>query len=129
MRRNHGASVTGVECRAFRLFGRRACPQTPHSLLWQASPETPHLALISLTSGERRERMLTSSFTKNHAKNPERTKGMVNYNRERKRILLVEGEEDATELVARILAGYTLTCARNFDEGLLAARREYFDLY
>ena len=44
--------------------------------------------------------------------------------RERKRILLVEDEEDAKESVALILAEYTLTCARNFDEGLLAARRE-----
>jgi len=27
-----------------------------HMVLWQARPETPHLTLISLTSGERRER-------------------------------------------------------------------------
>jgi hypothetical protein len=69
-----------------------------HMDLWQARPETPHLALISLTSRGRRERMLTDGFTKNHAKNPERTKGMVNNNlRERKRILFVEEDKDNWE--------------------------------
>src|SRR5262245_1635260 len=55
--------------------------------------------------------------------------GMMNSNRERKRILLVEDEEDARELAALTLAEYTLICARGFDEGLFAARRGYFDLY
>lgn len=54
---------------------------------------------------------------------------MMNSNRERKRILLVEDNEDARELAALILAEYKLTCARGFDEGLFAARRGYFDLY
>jgi DNA-binding response OmpR family regulator len=54
---------------------------------------------------------------------------MMNSNRERKRILLVENEEDARELAAITLAGYKLTCARGFDEGLFAAQRGYFDLY
>jgi hypothetical protein len=36
-RRNDG----GV-CRAFRRFGRGACPETPHRFLWRACPETPH---------------------------------------------------------------------------------------
>ena len=54
---------------------------------------------------------------------------MENFNRERKRILLVEDEKDDWELVAFTLAEYKLTCARDFDEGLLAARRGYFDLY
>jgi len=54
---------------------------------------------------------------------------MMNSNRERKRILLVEDEEDARELAALTLAEYTLICARGFDEGLFAARRGYFDLY
>jgi DNA-binding response OmpR family regulator len=54
---------------------------------------------------------------------------MMNSNRERKRILLVEDEEDAQELVTLTLAEYTLICAHNFDEGLLAAQRGYFDLY
>jgi hypothetical protein len=31
----------GVECRTFRGFVRGQCPGTPHSFLWQASPETP----------------------------------------------------------------------------------------
>ena len=54
---------------------------------------------------------------------------MADLNRKRKRILLVEDEEDVMELMAFTLAEYRLTCARDFDEGLLAARRGYFDLY
>ena len=38
----------------------------------------------------------------------ERTKGMMNSNRERKRILLVEDEEDAREIAALSLEEYTL---------------------
>ena len=54
---------------------------------------------------------------------------MMNSNRERKRILLVEDEEDARELTTLTLAEYTVICARGFDDGLFAARRGYFDLY
>ena len=54
---------------------------------------------------------------------------MVNSNRERKRILLVEGQEDAWEIAAYNLGEHALFYARDFDEGLLAARRGYFDLY
>ena len=46
----------------------------------------------------------------------------------RKRILFVEDHEDTWELVALILAGYEITCARGFDEGLRLAR-QLFDLY
>ena len=31
---NYRADVTGVERRAFRRFGRGACPETPHWFLW-----------------------------------------------------------------------------------------------
>jgi len=54
---------------------------------------------------------------------------MVNSNRERKRILFVEDEEDERELAALTLAEYTLNCARDFHEGLRLARQRYFDLY
>jgi len=54
---------------------------------------------------------------------------MVNSNRERKRILLVEDQEDAWEIAAYNLGEHALFYARDFDEGLLAARRGYFDLY
>jgi DNA-binding response OmpR family regulator len=54
---------------------------------------------------------------------------MMNSNRERKRILLVEDHEDARELVELNLEEYTLICAGDFDEGLRLARRRYFDLY
>ena len=54
---------------------------------------------------------------------------MVNSNREKKRILLVEDREDACEIAAYDLNEYALFYARDFDEGLLAARRGYFDLY
>jgi DNA-binding response OmpR family regulator len=54
---------------------------------------------------------------------------MVNSNRERKRILLVEDHEDAREIAAFSLKEYTLIFASDFDEGLRLARRGYFDLY
>ena len=47
----------------------------------------------------------------------------------RKRILLVEDYEDSRELAAHTLTEYTLTCARNFNEGLRLARQGGFDLY
>ena len=45
------------------------------------------------------------------------------------RILLVEDEEDAKELVTITLAEYRLILACDYNEGLSLARREYFDLY
>jgi len=54
---------------------------------------------------------------------------MMNSNREKKRILMVEDHEDAWEIAALSLEEYTLIYARNFDEGLRLARRGYFDLY
>ena len=53
----------------------------------------------------------------------------MNSNIERKRILLVEDEEDSEELAALTLAEYTLICAHNLDEGLRFAHLRYFDLY
>ena len=47
----------------------------------------------------------------------------------RKRILLVEDYEDSRDLATHILTDYTLTCARNFNEGLRIARQGGFDLY
>jgi DNA-binding response OmpR family regulator len=47
----------------------------------------------------------------------------------RKRILLVEDEEDAKDLCALTLAEYELTCSSDFDEGLRLARQWDFDLY
>jgi DNA-binding response OmpR family regulator len=47
----------------------------------------------------------------------------------RKRILLVEDEEDAKDLCALTLAEYELTCSSDFDEGLRLARQRDFDLY
>jgi DNA-binding response OmpR family regulator len=46
-----------------------------------------------------------------------------------KRILLVEDYEDSRDLTTFTLTEYTLTCARNFNEGLRLARRGGFDLY
>jgi len=54
---------------------------------------------------------------------------MANLDGKKRRVLLVEDEKDAKVLMALTLAEYKLTCARNFDEALLAARRGYFDLY
>ena len=47
----------------------------------------------------------------------------------RKRILLVEDYEDSRDLATHILTDYTITCARNFNEGLRQARQGGFDLY
>jgi DNA-binding response OmpR family regulator len=54
---------------------------------------------------------------------------MMSPDRRKKRILLVEDQEDAWEIVELNLPEYKLTFARNFDEGLRLARRGYFDLY
>jgi len=54
---------------------------------------------------------------------------MVKSDGEKKRILLVEDEEDAREIAALILEEYTLICARDFHEGLRLAQQRYFDLY
>jgi len=54
---------------------------------------------------------------------------MMNSNREKKRILLVEDHEDAREILMYSLEEYTLICARGFDEGRRLARQGYFDLY
>jgi DNA-binding response OmpR family regulator len=54
---------------------------------------------------------------------------MANSKRERKRILLVEDQEDAWEIATYNLGEHKLVYARDFDEGLRAARRGYFDLY
>jgi DNA-binding NtrC family response regulator len=67
--------------------------------------------------------------SRNTPKNLERTKVMVNSNRDRKRILLVEDQEDAWDIAAYILGEHALYYARDFDEGRRLARRGYFDLY
>ena len=54
---------------------------------------------------------------------------MASFNRERKRILMVEDQEDSWEIVSFQLSECKLTFARDFDEGLSLARRGYFDLY
>jgi len=54
---------------------------------------------------------------------------MVNFNRDKKHILLVEDNEDARGITEFILNEYALSYARNFGEGLRLARRRYFDLY
>jgi len=54
---------------------------------------------------------------------------MVNFNREKKRILFVEDHKAEWDVVAFILRKYKLSFARDFDNGLRLARRGYFDLY
>jgi len=59
----------------------------------------------------------------------EANKNMTNSNIEKKRILLVEDDEDSQELVPLILTDYEIVIARNFTEGLRLARKMYFDLF
>jgi DNA-binding response OmpR family regulator len=54
---------------------------------------------------------------------------MAHPNRERKRILLVEDNEDTWDMVAYSLKAYALFFARNFDDGLRLAQQWDFDLY
>jgi DNA-binding response OmpR family regulator len=55
---------------------------------------------------------------------------MANLIREKKRILMVDDHEDAREIAAFFLEEkYTLSYARDFNEGLRLAQRGYFDLY
>jgi DNA-binding response OmpR family regulator len=54
---------------------------------------------------------------------------MATTDRDIKRILLVEDQEDNWEMVAFNLTEYALVYARDFDEGLRLARQRYFDLY
>src|SRR5215813_14699382 len=54
---------------------------------------------------------------------------MVNSKRERKRILLVKDQEDAWERATYNVREHALFYARDFDEGLRAARCGYFDLF
>jgi len=54
---------------------------------------------------------------------------MANSNTGKKRILFVEDDEDAQELVTFMLTGYTLVFARDFTMGLRLALLGYFDLY
>ena len=48
---------------------------------------------------------------------------------DRKRILLVEDDEDAKDLCALTLEEYELICARDFDEGARLSKQRDFDLY
>lgn len=59
----------------------------------------------------------------------QREGSMSNFNRETRRILLVEDEEEARELAAFTLTEHALICACDFDEGLRLARQRYFDIY
>ena len=54
---------------------------------------------------------------------------MANLDGKKRRVLLVEDEEEARKLAEFTLAEYRLICATDFDEGLRLARRGYFDLY
>jgi CheY-like chemotaxis protein len=130
VRRNYRAENDGVECRAFRRFVRWACPETPHRYLWQRRPETPHFRADFFDFERERGKNTHGQPQEKHTNTPPGgTKGMTNYNRERKRILLVDDEVDARELAAAILEQYTLICACNFDEGVRFAYQRYFDLY
>src|SRR5262245_26048402 len=48
---------------------------------------------------------------------------------EKKRILFVEDDEGAQELMAVMLTGYEIVIARDSTEGLRLAQQRYFDLY
>src|SRR5262245_27579913 len=54
---------------------------------------------------------------------------MTNLDGKKRRVLLVDDEEDARDLVTLTLIEYTLICARDCDEGLRLAQQRGFDLY
>src|SRR5215813_13815047 len=54
---------------------------------------------------------------------------MTNSSVEKKRILVVENDENTHGLVTHTLTGYRLVTVRDFTEGLRVARQRYFDLY
>jgi DNA-binding response OmpR family regulator len=56
-------------------------------------------------------------------------KKMTNSNGEKKRILFVEDDEGAQELLTCMLSGYEVVVARDSTEGLRLARKRVFDLY
>jgi len=62
---NCRAEMTDVVCRAFRRFGREACPETSHGCRPGRVPKRTTFELISLTSRERRGRILTGALKKN----------------------------------------------------------------
>src|SRR5262245_44908236 len=55
--------------------------------------------------------------------------GMTNPDIEKRRILFVDDDEEAHELVTLMLPDYRVTIARDYCEGLRLARQRYFDLY
>jgi DNA-binding response OmpR family regulator len=61
----------------------------------------------------------------------EAKQNMTSSDLEKKRILFVDDDMEAQELVTLTLAltGYGIVIARDFNEGLNLARRQYFDLY
>jgi DNA-binding response OmpR family regulator len=54
---------------------------------------------------------------------------MANLDGKKRRVLLVDDDEDTRDLVTLTLIEYTLICARDFDEGLRLAQHQDFDLY
>jgi DNA-binding response OmpR family regulator len=54
---------------------------------------------------------------------------MANLDGKKRRVLLVDDDEDARDLVTLTLIEHTLICARDFDEGLRLAQQRGFDLY
>jgi DNA-binding response OmpR family regulator len=54
---------------------------------------------------------------------------MANLDGKKRRVLLVDDDEDSRDLVTLTLIEYTLICARDFDEGLRLAQQRGFDLY
>jgi DNA-binding response OmpR family regulator len=54
---------------------------------------------------------------------------MTNHNAEVKRILLVEDDDDAREIVIFNLNGHRFVTASDFTDGLRLARQRYFDIY
>jgi DNA-binding response OmpR family regulator len=67
--------------------------------------------------------------TSSDSLHPDKQKNMTNFDVEKKRILFVDDDEEAHELMTLTLTDYRLVTARDFTEGLRIARQQYFDLY
>jgi two-component system cell cycle response regulator DivK len=117
----------GVECRAFRRFGRWRCPEIPHRFLWQARPETPQYDILlshrlrANLNPMRQRKFLKSLPSFPHmvlrivASSTKESPMKTVFSMRRLKVLLVEDDDGARLLYSYMLAlsGYRVKAVRN----------------